>query len=48
MLAVQCKMASAALGWGVGVLAQAAKVSLDTVVGFEGGEELRERTIDAL
>ena len=45
---VQCRMARAALGWGVRELAAAAKVSTDTVVRFERGDELKERTIDAL
>lgn len=33
---------------GVRELAAAAKVSVDTVARFERGEELRERTVDAL
>jgi transcriptional regulator with XRE-family HTH domain len=41
-------MARAALGMGVRGLAAVAKVSVDTVVRFERGEELKERTIDAL
>ena len=41
-------MARAALGLGVRELAAAAKVSIDTVARFERGDELRERTIDAL
>ena len=41
-------MARAALGLGVRELAAAAKVSTDTVARFERGEELKERTIDAL
>ena len=45
---VQCRMARAALGMGVRELAAAAKVSVDTVARFERGEELKERTIDAL
>ena len=45
---VQCRMARAALGMGVRELAAAAKVSTDTVARFERGEELKERTIDAL
>jgi transcriptional regulator with XRE-family HTH domain len=48
VLAVQCKMARAALGWGVRDLAATAKVSPDTVARLERGEELRERTIDAI
>jgi transcriptional regulator with XRE-family HTH domain len=46
--ATQCKMARAALGLGVRELAAVAKVSPDTVARFERGEELRERTVDAL
>ena len=45
---VQCRMARAALGMGVRELAAAAKVSADTVARFERGEELKERTVDAL
>jgi transcriptional regulator with XRE-family HTH domain len=45
---VQCRMARAALGMGVRELAAAAKESVDTVARFERGEELKERTIDAL
>jgi len=45
---VQCRMARAALGMGVRELAAAAKVSVDTVARFERGEDLKERTIDAL
>jgi transcriptional regulator with XRE-family HTH domain len=46
--ATQCKMARAAVGLGVRELAEAAKVSPDTVARFERGEELRERTVDAI
>jgi transcriptional regulator with XRE-family HTH domain len=45
---LQCRMARAAIGWGVRELAAAAKVSTDTVARFERGDELKERTIDAL
>ena len=45
---VQCRMARAALGLGVRDLAAAAKVSIDTVARFERGEELKERTVEAL
>ena len=45
---MQCRMARAALGLGVRELAAAAKVSIDTVARFERGDELKERTIDAL
>ncbi|MGD9882863.1 MAG: helix-turn-helix domain-containing protein [Reyranella sp.] len=48
MIAAQCKMARAAVGWGVRELAEAAKVSADTVVRLERGEALRERTVEAI
>jgi transcriptional regulator with XRE-family HTH domain len=48
MVAVQCKMARAALGIGVRELAEKAKVSPDTIARLERGEELRERTVDAI
>jgi transcriptional regulator with XRE-family HTH domain len=41
-------MARAALGLGVRELAALAKVSIDTVARFERGEELKERTVEAL
>lgn len=41
-------MARAALGWGVRELAAKAKVSVETVVRFESGEQLRDRTLEAL
>jgi len=41
-------MARTALGMGVRELAAAAKVSVDTVARFERGEELKERTVEAL
>jgi len=47
-LPVQCRMARAALGLGVRELASAAKVSVDTVARFERGDELKERTVEAL
>jgi ribosome-binding protein aMBF1 (putative translation factor) len=47
-LPVQCRMARAALGWGVRDLALEAKVSIDTVVRFERGDELKDRTVEAL
>jgi transcriptional regulator with XRE-family HTH domain len=48
MDAVQCKMARVAVGIGVRELAAAAKVSPDTVARLERGEQLRERTVDAI
>jgi transcriptional regulator with XRE-family HTH domain len=47
-LPVQCRMARAALGMGVRDLAAAAKVAIDTVARFERGDELKQRTVDAL
>ena len=47
-LPVQCRMARAALGLGVRELAAVAKVSIDTIARFERGDDLKERTIDAL
>lgn len=41
-------MARAALGFGVRDLAEAAKVSPDTIARLERGEALRERTIDSV
>jgi transcriptional regulator with XRE-family HTH domain len=41
-------MARAALELGVRELADAAKVSTNTVTRFERGEPLRERTVDAM
>ncbi|MBO1903990.1 helix-turn-helix domain-containing protein [Microvirga sp. 3-52] len=48
MLPVQCKMARVALGLGVRELAEAAKVSPDTIARLERGEDLKPRTIDAI
>jgi transcriptional regulator with XRE-family HTH domain len=47
-LAVQCRMARGALGLGIRDLAASAKVSVDTVLRFERGEELKERTIETI
>jgi transcriptional regulator with XRE-family HTH domain len=47
-LPLHCRMARAALGLGLRELAAAAKVSVDTVARFERGDELKERTVDAL
>jgi transcriptional regulator with XRE-family HTH domain len=45
---VQCRMARVALGFGVRELAAAASVSPDTVARFERGDELKQRTVQAL
>jgi hypothetical protein len=41
-------MARGALEWGIRDLAKAALLSHDTVVRFERGEELKDKTVDAL
>lgn len=48
MLAVQCKMARAALGIGVRDLAKISGVSTDTISRLEAGEELKPRTLAAI
>jgi transcriptional regulator with XRE-family HTH domain len=48
MSPIQCRMARSALGLTVRELAAAAKVSADTVARFERGDDLKERTIEAL
>jgi transcriptional regulator with XRE-family HTH domain len=44
----QCRMARAALRISVRDLAAIARVGVNTVVRFEGGEKLQDRTIDAI
>ncbi|WP_210486592.1 helix-turn-helix domain-containing protein [Microvirga antarctica] len=44
----QCRMARAGLGIGVRKLAELAKVSTNTITRLEAGEELKERTVDAV
>ena len=41
-------MARAALGWGVIDLAREARVSTQTVVRFERGDQLKQQTVDGL
>lgn len=48
MTPVQCKMARAAVGWGVRDLAQKADVAPATVTRFEGGAGMQSRTILAM
>jgi hypothetical protein len=48
LLTVQCRMARAALAWGVRDLAGAAKVSAHTVARFERGETVRRSTVRAI
>jgi transcriptional regulator with XRE-family HTH domain len=48
MNAVQCKMARAAVGWGVRELAKEAGVAVDTISRLERGEEVQPRTLAAI
>ncbi|WP_230174638.1 helix-turn-helix domain-containing protein [Rhizobium sp. CECT 9324] len=48
MKSIQCKLARTALGWGVVELAQAARVSTQTIVRLERGEDLRESTLQRI
>jgi transcriptional regulator with XRE-family HTH domain len=48
MLAVQIRMARAALGWSIVEFAERAKVSTNTLVRLERGEELKQSTLDHL
>lgn len=48
MIAVQSKMARAALGLTVKQLAELSGVSHDTINRLESGEELKERTVAAI
>ncbi len=45
---VQCRMARAALGWGVLDLSKKAKISTQTIVRFERGEVLKQSTVDLI
>ena len=48
MKSVQSKLARTALGWGVRDLAKFAKVSTQTIVRLEGGEQLRGQTVQRI
>ncbi len=48
MTPLQCKMARVALGWGVVDLAREARVSTQTIVRFERGEQLKGQTVGKL
>ena len=48
MKGIQCKLARVALDWGVLDLAQAAKVSTQTITRLERGEELRPTTLQKI
>ena len=48
MLAIQIRMARAALGWGIVEFAERAQVSTNTLVRLERGEELKQSTLDHL
>ncbi|MER8533342.1 helix-turn-helix domain-containing protein [Mesorhizobium sp. M1005] len=48
MTPIQCRMARAALDWGVLDLAREAGVSTQTIVRFERGEALKQATVDRI
>lgn len=48
MNVVQCRMARAALKWGIRELAKKAKVATGTISRFEAGETLQPRTVEAI
>ncbi|RWE78182.1 MAG: XRE family transcriptional regulator [Mesorhizobium sp.] len=48
MHSVQCRMARAALGWGVRELAEAAQVATQTVTRLEQGDRLKPKTLQAV
>ncbi|CDX58812.1 conserved hypothetical protein [Mesorhizobium plurifarium] len=45
---VQCRMARAALGWGVRELAEAAQVATQTITRLEQGDRLKPKTLQAV
>jgi transcriptional regulator with XRE-family HTH domain len=48
MTPVQCRMARAALGWGVRDLAAKARIGVSTVTRFEGGKDTITATVAAM
>ncbi len=48
MTPAQCRMARAALNLGVRELAEVAKMSTNTIIRLEAGEELKPRTVEAV
>jgi predicted transcriptional regulator len=48
MTPIQCRMARAALGWGIANLAQHAEVGVNTVNRFESGQDARLSSIDKM
>lgn len=48
MSPMQCRMARAALQWSQNDLAKAAKVRQETVSGYEGGNDSRRSTVEAM
>ena len=48
MIAVQSRMARAALGWSVRQLAEKSGLSHDTIVRFEAGSDLKAKTVGAI
>ena len=48
MIPVQCKMARAALGWGIRDLAKFADVAPATVTRFEAGRGMQSKKVEAM
>jgi predicted transcriptional regulator len=48
MTPVQCRMARAALGWGISDLAHHAEVGVNTVNRFEAGQDARISSVDKM
>lgn len=48
MIPLQCKLGRTAVGWSANDLAEAAGVSANTVLRFEGGADVRFSTVNAM
>ena len=48
MTPIQCKMARAAVGWGIRDLAQEADIAVSTVSRFEAGENINVSSLMAM
>lgn len=46
--AIQCRMARAALGWGIRELAEVARVATQTITRLEQGDRLKPKTLQAI
>ncbi|RUU81275.1 helix-turn-helix transcriptional regulator [Mesorhizobium sp. M7A.F.Ca.MR.362.00.0.0] len=45
---IQCRMARAALGWGIRELAEVARVATQTITRLEQGDHLKPKTLEAI